>query len=154
MTKEELLKEIIRQLEAELEHATQVATETAESATDDESRQEGKYDTRGLEASYVASAQANFVKDLRESLAALNSLHLRPFTSSDPIAISALVTTLSSTGREQFFIAPAHGGLEIETETGPIMLITPHSPLGADLIGKIAGHKVTAAGGKSILKVE
>ena len=154
MTKAELLKQVIHLLETEVENATKVATETAESVNDDESRSEGKYDTRGLEASYVASAQAGFVKDLRESLAAFNSLQLRSFTSSDPIAIGALVTALSSSGREQFFMAPAHGGTEIASESGPILLITPQSPLGADMLGKKAGSKILAAGGKTILKVE
>ena len=58
MNKIAILQVIARRLESDLEQATDAAIESAESATHEESRAEGKYDTRGLETTYLASGQA------------------------------------------------------------------------------------------------
>lgn len=147
--KTEILSAIISTLERELKAAYQSARATAEEATDEESRPENKYDTRALEASYVASAQAHYAKDLGEALQAYRNLTLRH--DSAQIAIGSLVTTLGPAGREVFFIGPAQGGLEITTASGAIVVLTPKSPLGSQLIGKSLGAN---AGERKILRVE
>lgn len=152
MNKAELLEEIIRRLRQELEIATRHARESAESATDEESRAEGKYDTRGLETSYLAGAQANYAKELRQNLQAFNALKSRDFQSGEPISTGALVTTLSPEGREVFLLAPAHGGMEVDMDGQPVTLITPRSPLGAQLVGKTTGHKV-ALGERTVIRI-
>ena len=66
MDKQVLVATIIAQLEKTLQGTTQAALEAAQSATDDEAKSESKYDTRGLEASYLASGQAHYAKELKE----------------------------------------------------------------------------------------
>jgi|ETNmetMinimDraft_22_1059887.scaffolds.fasta_scaffold00095_3 transcription elongation GreA/GreB family factor len=153
MDKAELIRRIISDLEADLDQATEAALESAESATDDEARSESKYDTRGLETSYLAAGQARHALDLKEALESLRAFALPEFSATDPIALGSIVTTLSSQGRETYFILPGIGGLELETEEGPITVITSKSPLGHELIGKRTGDRVQAGGGKTILKI-
>lgn len=150
MQKTEIVAFIISTLEKELAAASHAALESAEEATDEESRPENKYDTHALETSYVASAQAHYAKDLKTALQAYHNLSL-PTPAPDRIAIGSLVTTLGPNGREQFFIGPAHGGLEIPGDAGSIIVLTPKSPLGAQFIGKKMGD---SAKDHRILRVE
>ena len=153
MDKAALISVVIDHLEADLDHATEAALESAESATDDEARSESKYDTRGLETSYLAAGQARHALELKESIAALRAFEIPEFQSASPIALGAIVSTLSSRGRESFFVLPGAGGIELDTDEGPLTVITSQSPLGHELIGKRSGDRVQAGGGKTILKV-
>lgn len=154
MEKKNIVETIESTIEREIETATQAAMEAAGSATDEESRQENKYDTRGLEASYVASAQASYAKELKDGLQAYHNLTLVPFKNDNPVALGALVTTLSSNGQERFFIGPAHGGLEIEDEDGTVTVLTTHSPIGEKLIGKRVGDHTAGEPRYTVIRVE
>ena len=154
MNKIAILQVIARRLESDLEQATDAAIESAESATHEESRAEGKYDTRGLETSYLASGQARHAVELRESLAAVKNFSIPDFTQSSPIALGALVTLLSSQGREIFFLAPGMGGIEISyDDNSTITVISSRSPVGNELLGKSVGDRIQAGGGKTIIRI-
>ncbi len=153
MDKRNLIDHVIERLEADLEHATEAALESAESATDDEARSESKYDTRGLETSYLAAGQARHAVELKEALETLRVFDLPIFAPESPVALGAIVTTLSSQGREMFFLLPGIGGQALETERGPLTVITSKSPLGQELIGKRTGDQVSSGGGKTILQI-
>ena len=154
MNKIAILQVIARRLESDLEQATDAAIESAESATHEESRAEGKYDTRGLETSYLASGQARHAVELRESLAAVKNFSLPAFTQSSPIALGALVTLLSSQGWEIFFLAPGMGGIEISCDdNSTITVISSRSPVGNELLGKSVGDRIQAGGGKTIIRI-
>ena len=43
-----------------------------------------------------------------------------------------------------YFIGPRSGGLEVDYGGAEIMVITPHSPLGQQLMGKNTGQRWTA----------
>ena len=154
MEKKAIVAAVVATLEHELAVATQAAKEAAANATDEESRQENKYDTRGLESSYVASAQAHYAKELKEHIQAYRNLPLPSFDSSRPVSLGAVVTTLSSNGRERFFIGPARGGFETKDEGGAIVIVTPQSPLGRGLLGKKLGARTQDAAPRTIIRIE
>ncbi len=154
MDKKKIIQTLIEALESDLEKATNAAIESAESATHEESRSEGKYDTRGLETSYLANGQARHAIELRDSLAALQNFTVQTFSGTDPIALGALVTLLSSHGRETYFLAPGIGGIEIpDDDHSTITVISSKSPIGSELIGSKTGDRIRAGGGKTIIKV-
>ena len=68
MTKQEAIEQFTAKLRQQLSSMMEAAKNTHEAATGQESKQEGKYDTRGLEASYLAGAQAQQTEKLTESL--------------------------------------------------------------------------------------
>lgn len=154
MEKNHLITLIKERISIDLEGARNAAIESAENATDEEARAENKYDTRGLESSYLASAQAQYAKELQEHSVAYSNFIPKAFSPSDPIALGALVTTLSSKGKERFFMGPAQGGLELETSDGNILVITPKSPLGSQLIGQRTGGKTNGGDPKTIIRIE
>ena len=154
MDKALIIEKIINSIEADLAKTTAAALESAESATNEESRSEGKYDTRGLETSYLAAGQAQHALELREALAATRAFSPPEFDRSSPIALGAVVQTLSSQGRELFFLAPAYGGIDIQTdEKHTITVISPKSPIGHEMIGSKVGDRLSAGGGKTVLQI-
>lgn len=149
MPKEAVVKAILTRLETELETLMRGAKASFAAATDPDSKAENKYDTRTLEASYVARGQAQRVTELQEALRNFGAL---PMTSGPMVRLGSLVEL----GMDHYFIGPAEGGLEVTVGGQEVMVITPTSPLAARLMGKTAGEKVTLPSGQAVLlkKVE
>jgi transcription elongation GreA/GreB family factor len=105
------------------------------SATDGENKSEGKYDTRGLEASYLAAGQADQALELGAAISSLESMKLTGFAPGDPVDLGALVAVKSGGFTDRYFIVPAGGGIEIDGVT----TLTPGTPLGKLLQGRSVG---------------
>ena len=138
MPKQALRDAIVRQLQAELDLLTKAALATHAEATDDENKAEDKYDTRGLEASYLAHGQSKAADEAAQAVAQFSALPLRDFAPGEPISLGALVR-LDGRNRSQYFIGPRAGGTEIMDGSDPVLVITPQSPLGRQLMGRKQG---------------
>ncbi len=149
MDKSALRHVILTQLSAELDLLTRAAQMARDEATNEESKAENKYDTRGQEAAYLAEGQARHAAEIQVSLTLFQSLPLPAFAPTDPIAIGALVTLGTDAKSQTYLLAPRNGGMEI-TRPGltPILLITPHSPVGRQLIGRRLGETIQLTQGK------
>ena len=152
LSKGQLLKRIIAALTGNLSVLEKAARASHEEATHESSRAESKYDTRGLEAAYLAGGQARQTKEILDAIALYDSLMLKKFTTGEPIDLTALVELEADRTRSWFFIGPKSGGLEIEYQGREIMVITPQSPLGQSLMGKKEGQKWTAKLGGATVK--
>ena len=136
--KEALIAQIMEDLEGRLAALYQSAKAAYEGATHEESKAEDKYDTRGLEASYLAGAQAKRTEELEDAIARYRNLKSRSFGDNDPIALTALVQ-LEVDGRDSlYFIGPEAGGTRLIQGGENITVITPKAPLGKKLIGSLA----------------
>ncbi|MEI7800221.1 MAG: transcription elongation factor GreAB [Opitutaceae bacterium] len=148
MTKPELLAKIIAHLQAELSMLTAAALATHAEATDEENKAEDKYDTRGLEASYLAHGQSKAAEEAALALAQFQTIVPRAFLPTEPISVGALIT-LQGPERNYYFIGPRAGGMEISHGEQPVLVITPQSPLGRHLMGRIQGETLAIdLGGK------
>lgn len=151
MKKSQLLKQIIAALTQSLTVLEKAARASHEEATHESSRAESKYDTRGLEAAYLAGGQTRQAKEILDAITLYESLTLKKFTSDDPIDLTALVELKVDGARSYYFIGPKSGGLEIEYQRQEVMVITPQSPLGQNLMGKKQDHRwTTNLGGSSV----
>jgi transcription elongation GreA/GreB family factor len=139
MNKSELIARVIEKLESELVALKAAALETYAAATGDESKPENKYDTRALEASYLAGAQAKRVRDTEGTLAVFKVLKPKLFTEQSKIESTALVEVELNGKSTTVFIAPARGSLTIDFAGRSIQVITPQSPLGEGLLGLQVG---------------
>lgn len=111
-------------------------------ATDPGSKAEGKYDTRSLEASYLAAGQARQVDDLAESVRVFDGLTLPEFGANDPIDAGALVEVELRDESVCYLLAPVSGGLELVHEGREVTLLTPASVLYQNLIGLGVGDSL------------
>ncbi len=152
MHKAQLIQLIIASLTDSLAVLEKAARASHAEATHESSKAESKYDTRGLEAAYLAGGQARQAKEILDSLKLYRALEVRSFASEDPIDLTALVELAVDGTRSLYFIGPRNGGLEIECQRKEITVITPQSPLGQHLVGKKAGQRWTAKVGGSLTK--
>lgn len=143
MNKTELLKIIIEQLTHDLAVQFNAAKTAHEASTHEENIPDNKYETLALEASYVAQGQANRAQEIRRAVEVYKQLTLQHFNDDSTIALSALVTlTDADNATRTVFIGPLEGGMKIVHHQTEVVVITPASPLGRDLIGKSVGDTV------------
>ncbi len=143
MNKADVLQQIIDRLKIDLDIALRAAQTAYETATHEENIAENKYDTLGLEASYLATGQARRVEEIRQSLALYQSWVLKPFDEARGIQTGDLVTLEALNGQEQYlFVGPDAAGLKVNSDNLPITVITTRAPLGQSLLGKFEGDSV------------
>ena len=149
MKKAALLQKIIASLDAELALYAQSARAAHEEATHEQSKAENKYDTRGLEASYLAHGQSRQAAETRKAREEFSSLRLRDFEPGDAIDVGAVVELEGAEGPAFYFIGPRAGGREIVHQKKTILVITSQSPLGSQLLGRREGDRLTLEIGRS-----
>lgn len=141
MNKRELLEKIISALAAEVDLLTTAALATHAEATDEENKAEDKYDTRGLEASYLAHGQSKAAEEAAQAVAQFRALPVRDFAADEPISLGAFVTLEARGGKPaHYLLGPRAGGTEVNCSGKTVMVITPQSPLGRQLVGKKQGE--------------
>jgi transcription elongation GreA/GreB family factor len=143
MIKTQLLKQIVASLSESLSVLEKAARASHAEATHESSKAENKYDTRGLEAAYLAGGQARQAKELMDSIELYESLSPRDFASAEPIEVTALVELECNGMKSTYFIGPRNGGLEVQFQGEDVTVITPQSPLGQNLLGKKSGQQWT-----------
>lgn len=117
---------ILDKLRIDLDVAERAAQTAYETATHEENIAENKYDTLGLEASYLAAGQAKRVEEIRHSLTLCQNLTLRPYDDQRGIEVGALLGLEDEKGREQWlFLAPDAAGLKVDLVGQMITVITP-----------------------------
>lgn len=139
MTKADLLPLIITRLEDQHRVMLGALSESKENASGDETKSEGKYDTRATEAAYLAEAQQQQADKLADGLHAFRAFEFPPFELTDPIALGALVETDLDGETEFYLLAPAGGGTTLDYLGCDLTLLTPEAPLFQQLLGRQAG---------------
>ncbi len=147
MNKSEIVQTFIIAIESELAILKTAAKDTANYATDPENKPENKYDTRGLEASYLAGAQAQRVAEMQDVLLCFKSTALKNFHDGSVVAITALVEVVLNEKTNYLLIMPLGGGQTIKFLNQTIQVVTPTSPLGKALIGQSVGELITILAG-------
>jgi transcription elongation GreA/GreB family factor len=154
MKKNLLLKQIVASLSESLDVLTKAAKASHAEATHESSKAENKYDTRGLEAAYLAGGQARQAREILDSIKLYETMAPRDFAPNQPIDTGALVELEMDDDHSLYFIGPRSGGLEIKYQRKEIMVITPQSPLGQNLVGRKAGEFWTSQVGGSAIKYQ
>jgi hypothetical protein len=144
--KDGLLEAVRAELKARFERLTRAAREAHAAATDPGSKAEGKYDTRSLEASYLAAGQARQVEELAADVELFEKVALPEFGMEDEIAAGALVEVEMNGESAWYLLAPGAGGLEVEWEGREVTLLTPSSALYRTLLGMRSGESAEEAG--------
>lgn len=144
MNKTELLQQVIASLEEMLRLAQQAAQTAYETATHEENIAENKYDTLGLEASYLATGQARRAAAIRETLTQWKQLVVRDFDPQRGIGLGALALLSDAHGHPQrLFLGPEGAAMKLEVAGQPVQVIGPQSPLGQALLGKQVGDEIS-----------
>ncbi len=135
MDKKAILTAVLAALEEELRRQLAAQQTAAEGATHAEARAETKWDTCGLEQSYLARGLARQFETLARQVEELRAF-VPPDYSGKSIDVGALVETEMAGETLHFFLLNGGGGTEIEVNGREITVITPESPVGTALLGK------------------
>ncbi len=134
------LSAVVDQLRADLAVAVAAAAVAREEATGPESKAEGKYDTRAIEAGYLAGAHGRRVEALR---LALGRFELLLHQASSGGASARLVVARGEDGvASAFLLGPAGAGVSVEVDGMRVRVVTAASPIGGELADAEPGDEV------------
>ena len=146
MDKTDVHKAITSALLARYETAKWAAKQAHDAATNEESVAENKYDTFGLEASYLAHGQSQRVLECEKDWLVFDKKQPVIFAEEDVIELWCLIALSeldsSNTTKKYFFISPCTGGLSVEIKGQRVYLVTTATPVGKLLFGKTLGDEV------------
>ncbi|UII73159.1 GreA/GreB family elongation factor [Pseudomonas sp. HN11] len=143
MNKHAVHQLVLEKLTLDLDIAQRAAQTAYETSTHEENIAENKYDTLGLEASYLAAGQAKRVEEIKQALVLCQNMQLRAYDDQRGIEVGALLGLEDENARQQWlFLAPDAAGLKVDVVGQPVTVITSRSPLGKSLLGKFEGDEV------------
>lgn len=124
-------------LARDLEAVDAAAHAARDASTHPENKPENDKDTRAIEAGYLAGAQAARAAELKRQLSEVDRADPRSFAL---LALTELV-------RDQevallVLLSPWGGGQKVSVDDVNVQVVTPQSPLGAALRGRVAGDDV------------
>lgn len=141
MNKRAIIKKITAKLTGELEVYFRAAQFARAEATHEQNKAENKYDTRGLEASYLARGQSRQAAEIEAAIVEFEKLAGQKFNATDGVNLGALVVLEVGGETMYYFLGPRAGGTEVIHDKKEILVITPQSPLGEQLMGLQAGDQ-------------
>lgn len=148
MNKAALIQLIVSALSAELDGYARSARSAQAEATDEQSKAENKYDTRGLEASYLARGQSRQAMETVQAMQQYLALVAPALERHAAIEVGAVVEVEHLGEQALYFLGPCAGGTEVVMDGRAVTVITPQSPLGQQLMGAKAGAQVILPGGR------
>ena len=151
MEKKKLIAGLLEKIENDLQVLKAAAKAAYTEATHEESKPENQYDTRALEASYLAGAQSKRITDTEELLVLYKHVEPKNFTEKDPISATALVEAEFNGKRNFYFVLSKGGGITVNFEGKKIQVITPSSPVGGAMLGlKVGDTAFIETGGQTL----
>jgi hypothetical protein len=154
VNKKDLIATFAQHLETELTALKSAAQATYDAATNEESRPENEYDTRALEASYLAGAQAKRVSEVTEVLSLFKTLEFKDFTRADSVQSTALVYVTLDGRKTRLLMMPKGGGEQLQLADAPVQIVTPSSALGESILGQKVGDVVEFDVGRKVHECE
>ena len=127
MTKAEVHSQLIDKLAKKIAVLKSALADSEESASGAETKSEGKYDTRAIEAAYLAQAQAEQLSLAKESLGKFRRFVPPPYDLNDEIGTGALVEVEQDGEICFYFLAPTGGGLVTDYLGCEVTVVTPES---------------------------
>lgn len=139
--KKELLAELISRARTELVHLEEAHKSNKDFATDQEFKAESKYDTRALEASYLASAEAKRVEELKLEIQILEEVDTEASKKLGEISIGGLVEILHNEQKRLYFLIPTAGGTLLKAGSEAVLVVSVFSPIGDAMMGLKNGEE-------------
>jgi hypothetical protein len=163
--KTKIIAAFIAKFESEVEVLTASAKAAHEAATHEESKAEDSHDTRGVEASYLAGAQAVRIAELKQVILEYKSLLgevSKPYTTVAAgaiVSLQPLVDADSEKAKGQLMhalFAVHGGGTSVEVDGKNYAVFTPNSPIGEAIFGAGPGEvvEIESKGGSRAYRIE
>jgi transcription elongation GreA/GreB family factor len=153
MNKQQLHSQILDALELTRNAALNAAQQAHETATHVETVAENKYDTFGLEASYLAEGQSKRLMQTETDKQRFSLLPVTVFNEGMQISFGALVLLTDNEGlQKRVFLSPVSGGLTIKFEGETVLLVTGDAPMGKALLNAYEGDEFSVGEKKYVIE--
>lgn len=127
LIKKEILKEYLEFLTNDLESAKQALASSRELFSQDDMKQEGKYDTRKTEVGYLIQAQGKRVEELKLDFEAITHFEVKE---THKVEIGSLISVIDDEEVEKlYFILPTTLAHSVELNKKKYHLISYTAPL-------------------------
>ncbi len=143
MEKSEIIEALKAQLREKYQRAVGAMHAAAEAATGEDTKAESKYDTRGLEASYLAAGQVDQADRLARELQAVELFKFPSLDDRSKIVPGALVQGTMDGKSVYYLLAPGGGGITLESTSGEIVTVLgSEAPLRGHLLDQKVGTRI------------
>lgn len=133
MIKIKIVEFLENKLKNELQAIADIAENTKKEAIHTDMKPDSKYDTRAIEASYLAGAQAKRVFEIIRDLDELQKLDTK--TKNEKVCIGSVLSLKFNDFESHYFISPTTGGFFAQIEGKSYMIIGINSPIAQASIG-------------------
>lgn len=131
MRRGDLIRAVRAQFDRDAEALARMLEASRHEATGSESRAENKYDTRAIEASYLAAGQGRRLAELRELQAWAEQLDER----TPERARLGAAARIEDRGTARWVLLAPSGGPQVQVDGTAVTLISARAPLGRALLG-------------------
>lgn len=142
-------EQLLLKLNNELHALEEAARSSRAYAIQDDLKSEGKYDTRAIEASYLAAAELKRVEELKQDVQMLEDLEVKE---SNHIELGALAILELNHKEQMMFFSPNLGGEIILIDQQTILIISVFSPIGNEALSLIEDESFEVETPKEIRK--
>lgn len=136
-SKQKILDQLIQNVSQELTQLQEAYKSTQELIQSGDLKSDGKYDTRGTEANYLANGQRQRITQLEQEIELLDSVEIKAKKSS--ISIGTLAEIKLNGHIRKYFIAPTSGGTMVRDGEDVVLVISVFSPIGDRALGLRTG---------------
>jgi transcription elongation GreA/GreB family factor len=140
--KRQVLAQLLALLDKECAALESSLEAAVDAATNEESKPENEYDTRALEASYLAGAQKERLEQLKGMRLALAAMPVKSHAPDGPVQTGSIVELESEGGQSVCFLLQFAAGYALDFRGRKIRTVTTQSPLGQALLGKAPGDLI------------
>ncbi len=137
---ESIKQELINICKSDLESAQSVSNNSKSSVQTGDLKSDGKYDTRAVEASYLAGAHLKRVQEIQGQLELLEEM--RTDLDNSTISIGSIVELELEGKSKKYFLSPAKGGSGIIVNGNTYLVISVFSPIGNAIVNQSVGDEV------------
>ena len=137
--KKKIVNALIEKLNSELKEVEGAAKSTRDLATSADLKSEGKYDTRAIEASYLAGAQNKRVEEIKLDIQMLEDL-AEQIEVSTKLQLGSLGLIRCNNQERLYFLSSTSGGSMLMIDEQPILVISVFSPIGDAALGLSSGE--------------
>lgn len=139
--KKKILEQLLTKVRQELASAAAASADTTSYAREGDVKSDGKYDTRGIEAGYLASAQQKRVEELKLELQMLEEIPMRIYGPDDEVGLGAVVDIAYNGQTRRYFLASTAGGAMLNVDGTVVLVISIFSPIGDAVLGTRIGEE-------------
>ena len=142
MEKPAVIEKIIEAMEAQLKTVQSAAEAAHSGATHEDAIQKGKYETHGLEMSYLAGSHYERAQRLALEIETLRLTPMIQFDKEAEVTQGALIGLESDGIKSIIYLSLIGAGTVVED----IKVLSPKAPLGQELLGCTLGDEVGLKG--------